>query len=302
MRSKHGRWWRKEPEEPEVVVEFTSSFRGEEPTTDEESVEYEAALAELRAATESRTAVFETYVDTKLQPDPSVRAVARGTTSCPSCGTVFEVPLKSSRKCPACAARVIVRSHDGNKFVVTAEESEIIAARKKIMASLRKAYSRVEWFGVTAEALVETLEGLGPGFGPRDASWRLLNLQLVEFAQAGSLSDTSFVCASMARQLCDEGKDYSEILTRSFELQAKWESQRTLPSDADGLRILACSCDACVADDDRVVPWGDLEETANGLSGPLPHLDCEHAICPCSYQAHYASSIWVRDREEPHSQ
>ncbi len=288
MRSKHGRWWRKGPEEPEVVVEFTSSFHGAKPTTEEESLEYDAALAELRAATESRTAVFETYVDTKLPPDPSARAVARGTTSCPSCGTVFEVPLKSSRKCPACAARVIVRSHDGNKFVVTPEESELIAERKKIMASLRKAYSRVEWFGVTPEALVETLEGLGPGYTPRDASWQLLNLQLVEFAQAGSLREASVVCTGMARQLCDEGKDYSEILTRSFELQAKGESQRTLPSDANGLRVSACSCEACIADNGRVVLWGDFEETESGLSGPLPHLDCEHAICPCSYQAHYA--------------
>ncbi len=291
MSSNRGRWWRKEPEEPEVIVEFASSFHGAEPTTEEESLEYEASLAELRAATESRTAVFEAYVDTKLPPDPSVSAAARGNTSCPSCGAVFEVPLKSSRKCPACAVRVIVKSHDGNKFVVTADEAELIAARKKIMASLRKAHSRVDWFGVTPEALIETLEGLGAGFGPRDASWRLLNLQLVEFAQAGSLSDAAFVCASMARQLADEGKDYSEILTRSFELQAKGEAQRTLSSDSNGLRITACSCEACIADDDRIVPWADLQETANGLSGPLPHLECEHAICPCSYQAHYASSL-----------
>jgi predicted RNA-binding Zn-ribbon protein involved in translation (DUF1610 family) len=252
----------------------------------------EVDAAELRAATKARTTLFESRVDLMVGADPTELASTRGTNVCPACGTVFEGELKSSRKCPECKQKIVVRSKDGSKLLLTEAESDLVGTRKKALADLRKAHDRVKYFEVSAEQFLATLDELGAGYSPRDASWRILNEQMADAIRCGSYSDMSFIYSTMARQLLDEGKDFSDSLNMSAECgaQAEWLQAKELGIDNyEGLRISSCNCSVCATDDGRLVRWDELEPTPRGLSGPLPHLNCESGICHCMYQIYSAT-------------
>jgi hypothetical protein len=272
-----------------LTISVSSTYGEGQPLTSREREEYEAGLAELRAVTTARTALFESRVNLIIGTDPTELASTRGTNVCPACGTVLEGEIKSSRKCPECKQKIVVRTKDGSKLLLTKSESDVVGARKNALADLRKAHDRVKYFEVSSEQFLATLDDLGAGYSPRDASWRILNEQMADAVRRGSYSDMSFIYSTMARQLSDEGKDFSDSLTKSAECgaQAEWLQAKELGIDNyAGLRISSCNCSVCATDDGRLVLWDELDSTPRGFSGPLPHLDCENRVCHCMYQIH----------------
>ena len=229
---------------------------------------------------EHNHAVIEAYVAKRFGPAPVESISPPPVTVCPYCGSLFDAPLKRSRKCPTCHEAIVLRTVDGRRVAFTEDQARAVDERNALLTDYRKAFRRAGSVGFTVEQFTDTLASLGPGYQPRDASWRLLIQAALDAMKAGDFFTVARAYQLEAEQLRDEARDPTQCLSFSMEAEALYYRNQ---GDVKSLTIRSCTCGVCDVDNGRKLAWGDFQQGKFGLVGPLPHVDCAKGFCTCSY-------------------
>lgn len=211
--------------------------------------------------------------------------------ACPNCGTILDPPPSSSRLCPRCRHRIVVRHSEGRAIYLAEAAVEVYEAeRRRDVEQAAWARRRRTWLQLAR------LVG-----GPPDRRQRVaaapLSAASVEAARALYLAAAERAVRAARR---DKGwEDVARIRRRQAAALFE-EAGRSLPvpdevvalhreSVAATLRGLsavareaelvgAACCPACRADNGRTFRIADELRTPR-----LPHPDCPRGLCACDW-------------------
>ncbi len=234
----------------------------------------------------------------RAKPAKAAARVVAVAASCPYCAVLLEPPPTSSRGCPRCRHRIVVKRLDGRTVYLT--EAAVLffeAERRRIASSHRWTRERERWLKLGAEA-----------GAPAERAARLAAAQLseetVEAARALFMNtvERAFRSAKRDRRWEDASRIRREQAMALFRLA---RSPSTLPEaiitlHRDGVAaelrgiaeiakeaelVGAACCDVCRADDGRIC------RIAKELLAPrLPHPGCPKGLCRCRWD------LTARDR------
>jgi DNA-directed RNA polymerase subunit RPC12/RpoP len=211
--------------------------------------------------------------------------------SCPYCAMQLEPPPTSSRSCPRCRHRIVVKRIEGRVIYLTeAAVAFFEAERRRIAGAARFTRERARWLKLAAAA----------GAPPERAA-RLVAAQLseetVDAARALYMTtvERAFRSAKRERRWDDASRIRREQAMALFRVPGSG----SIPSEAlvtlhrEGVAaelrglaeiakeaelVSAACCDACRADDGRIV------RIAQELLAPrLPHAGCIKSLCRCRW-------------------
>jgi hypothetical protein len=211
--------------------------------------------------------------------------------SCPYCAMQLEPPPTSSRSCPRCRHRIVVKRIEGRVIYLTeAAVAFFEAERRRIAGAARFTRERARWLKLAAAA----------GAPPERAA-RLVAAQLSEETvdAARALYMTTVERAFRAAKRERRWDDASRIRREQAMALFRVPGSGTIPSEAvvtlhrkgvsaelrglaeiakEAELVSAACCDACRADDGRIV------RIAQELLAPrLPHAGCPKGLCRCRW-------------------
>ena len=234
----------------------------------------------------------------RAKPAKAAAKVVAVAASCPYCAVLLEPPPTSSRGCPRCRHRIVVKRLDGRTVYLT--EAAVLffeAERRRIASSHRWTRERERWLKLAAEA-----------GAPAERAARLAAAQLseeaVEAARALFMNtvERAFRSAKRDRRWEDASRIRREQAMALFRLA---RSPSTPPeaiitlhrggvaAELRGIAEIAkeaelvgaACCDVCRADDGRIC------RIAKELLAPrLPHPGCPKGLCRCRWD------LTARDR------
>ena len=223
---------------------------------------------------------------------------AAAAASCPYCALLLEPPPTSSRGCPGCRQRIVVKRIDGRTVYLT--EAAVIffdAERRRIASSKRWIRERERWLKLAAAA-----------GAPPDRAARLAAAHLSEASveAARSLYMTTVERAFRSARRERRWEDASRIRRDQAVTLLRLAGSPLTPPKAlvtlhrDGVAVelrgiaeiardaelvSATCCDVCRADDGRIC------RISHELLVPrLPHLGCPKGLCKCRWD------LTARDR------
>jgi hypothetical protein len=234
----------------------------------------------------------------RAKPAKAAAKVVAVAASCPYCAVLLEPPPTSSRGCPRCRHRIVVKRLDGRTVYLT--EAAVLffeAERRRIGSAARFTRERVRWLKLAAAA----------GAAPERAA-RLVAAQLseetVDAARALYMTtvERAFRSAKRERRWEDASRIRREQAVALFRLA----ESRSIVSEAvvtlhrEGVAaelrglaeiakeaelVSAACCDVCRADD------GQVCRISQELMAPrLPHPGCPKGLCRCRWD------LTARDR------
>ena len=265
-----------------------ASPRGAQPHPPEE--------VQLRG-TRPRRASAHRAAPAKAEPAPSA-----GAASCPYCALLIDPPPESSRGCPRCRHRIIVKRVDGRAVYLT--EAAVLffdAERRRNASSRRWTRERQRWLKLAAAAGV-----------PVQRAARLAAAQVAEDVVEAARTlymttvERSFRSAKRDRRWEDASRIRRQQAMALFRLAGSPlmppEGVITLHQDGvaaelrgiaktarDAELVSAACCDVCKADDGRICRI--VEE----LRAPrLPHQGCPKGLCRCRWDLAVRDQMTLR--------
>ncbi len=224
----------------------------------------------------------------------STKAMMMAAAWCPSCGTLLEPAPTASRRCAQCRERIIVKRVDGRTvFLAEAVLPVYEAERKRFANASRLARECQRWLRLAAiaGAPAEKLEARARSAVARPseeavAASRVLYLGTVERAYQQAKRERRWEEASRIRRA------HALVLHREAGSPAPpTEPIVKLHRDAmaaalrgiaemvrDAELVAAACCDACRADDRRIV-----RISAELRAPSLPHDGCPRGLCSCRW-------------------
>ncbi len=208
------------------------------------------------------------------------RAVEEQPVACPHCGTVLDTPPKSSRKCPACRDKIVVRTRrsDGAKLYLTENDAKVYDGERKADAFRNKALRAAANIGMDEKAFERKEKELlarSSGWSPGDVFWALAGEKAKEQALAGDLHGLSMTYFHQALWLYDEGRPYARLKVESEKARA----QSYANGGCQELQVSGgAGCDNCKPFDGRVYP---VEEAVK--EWPVPSEECTNGWCLCMW-------------------
>ena len=208
------------------------------------------------------------------------RAVEEQPVACPYCGTVLDTPPKSSRKCPACRDKMVVRTRrsDGAKLYLTENDAKVFDAERKADAFRNKAIRAAADIGMDQTAFERTEKELlakSPGYGPGDVFWALANKLLANQMRSGDWHGLSMTYFHQALWLHNEGRPYARL---KVEAQKALAQSYVARLDRQELQIDARCCPNCNKFNGRIYP---IERAIN--EWPVPVDECTNGWCLCTW-------------------
>ena len=199
--------------------------------------------------------------------------------ACPYCGNVLDTPPKSSRKCPACRDKIVVRTrrNDGAKLYLTENDAKVFDAERKADAFRNKAIRAAADMGMDQTAFERTEKELlakSPGYGPGDVFWALANKQLAKQMRSDNWHGLSMTYFHQALWLHNEGRPYAHLKVESEKALAQSFAGR----DCQELEVMGGCCPNCDQFKGRVYP---IEQAVNVW--PVPVEDCTNGWCTCMW-------------------
>ena len=218
--------------------------------------------------------------------------------SCPYCAVLLEPQPTSSRGCPRCRQRIIVKRIDGRVVYLTeAAVAFFEAERRRVAGAARFTRERERWLKLAAAA-----------GAPPDRAARLTAAQLseetVDAARALYMNTVqhAFRTAKRERRWEDASRIRREQAMALFRLPGSGSTpseavvtlhREGVAAELRGLAeiakeaelVSAACCDACRADNGRIV-----RITQELLAPRLPHPGCTKGICRCRWD------LTARDR------
>ena len=213
---------------------------------------------------------------------------------CPSCAIPLEPVPTSSRRCPQCRERIIVKRVEGHTVFLAESVLPVFEAeRRRVANASRLARECQRWLRLAAiaGAPAEKLEARARSAVARPseeavAASRVLYLGTVERAYQEAKRERRWEKASRIR------RDHALVLYREAGSPVPPSAvvlklhrdvmAATLRGIAEMVRdaelVAAACCDACLADDRRIVRISaELREPS------LPHEACPKGLCGCRW-------------------
>jgi len=230
------------------------------------------------------------------------RASSAFPASCPYCALLLQPPPESSRRCPRCRQRIIVKSVDGRAVYLTEAALLVFDSERRRSASSRRwTKERKRWLKLAIEA----------GAPPQRAA-RLAAAQLSEDAVEAARTlymttvERSFRVAKRDRRWDDASRIRREQAMALFRVAgspltppegivelardgvaAELRGLAEITRDAE--LVSAACCDSCKADDGRIYRiTQELREPRR------PHLGCPKGLCRCRWDLAARDQTTVR--------
>jgi hypothetical protein len=224
-----------------------------------------------------------TKTKSRSAPPPAV--------SCPYCALLLQPPPASSRRCPRCRQRIVVKRVDGRAVLLT-EASVLVfnAERERIATSVRLGRERERWLrlAATAGAPAQRRERLAAAALTAEtvASSRALYLGTVDRAVKVARRDRDWETAARIRR--DQALALHRVagsplpppgeLVALLREGAAAELRGISDISREAELVSARCCPACTADDGRIF------RIATELRTPrLPHVGCPRGLCRCAW-------------------
>jgi len=199
--------------------------------------------------------------------------------ACPYCGIVLDTPPTSSRKCPACGDKIVVRTRrsDGAKLYLTAADAKAFDAERKADAFRNKAIRAAANIGLDKTAF-ERMQGellaKSPGYGPGDVFWALANRLSAKQMRGGDWQGLSMTYFHQALWLYETGRPYEQLKVEAEKARAQDYALRGIRQ----LEIMGGCCDNCGRFQSRIYP---IEQALR--EWPVPVEECTNGWCVCTW-------------------
>lgn len=217
---------------------------------------------------------------------PAVPAVA-----CPNCGVVLDPPPVSSRLCPRCRRRIVVRHSEGRAIYLTEAAVEVFEAeRRRVVDEQTWTRQRRSWLQLArlVGAPIDRRQRLAaaPLNGATVQSARTLYLAAADRAVREARRDKHWedVARIRHRQAAALFEEAGSSLPPPDEIvslyrEAVAATLRGLSAVAREAELVGATCCAtCRADNERVFKIADELRTPR-----LPHPDCPRGLCACDW-------------------
>ena len=224
-----------------------------------------------------------------VQPAPVPLVIAQ--VACPNCGIVLAPPPKSTRLCPRCRHRIVVRRSEGRTIYLTEAAVEVFESeRRRGVEEETWTRQRRSWLQLAQTVNV-----------PADKRQRLaaapLSAEVVHAAR--SLYMVAAERAIRAARHERHWEDVARLRRRQAAALYEEEGGHPPPSDEilalhrDGLAatlrelatisrdaelVGAACCAACRAENEHIFKIADELRTPR-----LPHAGCPHGLCACDW-------------------
>ncbi len=211
--------------------------------------------------------------------------------ACPNCGVVLDPPPTSSRLCPRCRRRIVVRHVDGRAIYLTEAAVEVFEAERERDAAVEEwTRQRRSWLqlarGVGAPADRRRRLERGPLTEATVLSARSLYLITVDHAVRAARRDKQWdeVARLRRRQAAALFEETGAVAPPSDEVlalhrEAMAATLRALEAVSREAELVGASCCAiCRADDERIFKITDELRTPR-----LPHAGCPRGLCACDW-------------------
>jgi hypothetical protein len=226
-----------------------------------------------------------------LHFEPAAPAQAPASVACPNCGVLLDPPPVSSRLCPRCRRRIVVRHTDGRAIYLTEAAVEVFEAERQRDIDARTwERDRRSWLQLARLVAV-----------PADRRQRIatapLSAATVEAARALYLAaadrgarearhekrweDVARIRQRQVAALYEEAGGHPPVPADILDLyrdgiNATLRGLSALASDVE--LVGASCCAACRADNERIF------RIADELRVPrLPHPECPRGLCACDW-------------------
>lgn len=211
--------------------------------------------------------------------------------ACPNCGIVLDPPPKSTRLCPRCRRRIVVRHADGRAIYLTEAAVEVFEAERH-RGAMEEQWSRERRDWLQLGRLV----GAPPDRRRRVAeatlsaatvqAARTLYLVAAERAVRGARREKRWEdvarirgrqAAALFKEAGGEAPPGEEVVALYREgMAATLRQLATVARDVD--LVAASCCAACRVDDERTFRIADELRTPR-----LPHASCPRGLCACDW-------------------
>ena len=200
-----------------------------------------------------------------VQPDPV----------CPYCGHKYEKFPSSKSKCPACGEKVMVRSREKIKRLMTTDQAAAYDQEKKERAHLNKIRNYLSMARLDPDELQivheQVMEDSGREVSVEDAVMRIIESSLREAKRRKDYEAATWICFARTHLLRDNDREF-------FPSLQEWHQMRLMDKQKEALRnrentklIVSpgCKCVECKKVDGRVL---SIDEALRDL--PLPVKGC----------------------------
>jgi hypothetical protein len=235
---------------------------------------------------------FEPWRTPPPEPaEPAPVPAAPVVVSCPNCGIVLDPPPKSSRLCPRCRRRIVVRRVDGRTIYLTEAAVEVFESERQ-RGALEQTWTRQrrDWLTLARQVGAPTDRRQRIEDGPLSAATvqaaRTLYLSNVERLVRAARRDKHWgeVARLRRRQATALYEEAGAIPPPSDEILGLYRegmtaTLRELSAVARGAELVgAACCAACRADNERTFKIVDELRTPR-----LPHAACPKGLCACDW-------------------
>jgi hypothetical protein len=226
--------------------------------------------------------------------------------ACPNCGVLLEPPPASSRLCPRCRRKIVVRHTDGRAIYLTEAAVEVFEAERQREIDARTwERERRNWLQlarmVAAPADRRQRLAAGPVSPAVVQAARALYLTAADRAarearQEKRWEDVARIRQREAAALFDETGGRPPVAADILDLyrdgiNATLRGLAVLASDVE--LVGASCCASCRADNERIF------RIADELRVPrLPHPDCPRGLCACDWWPTVRSAAKKRTRRK----
>ena len=200
---------------------------------------------------------------------------------CPACGVKLDPAPTSSRKCPHCDAKVVVRKERGQAFFLTQEQDQERKKQKANEQEIERCLAAANLIGCSDSDFERATDELRKEWGkdpsPSDVFWRLANSMVIEYSAANDFHRVALTYRKMADHVCAKGKDWSGVAREGVLHELREASKYVEPSTM--MSIGTCDCDVCAADSRKLL-------LTEALANPgLPHEGCLNPPCKCRFES-----------------
>ncbi len=226
------------------------------------------------------------------QPPPEAQQPAPvAAAACPNCGAILDPPPTSSRLCPRCRRRIVVRHADGRAIYLTEAAVEVFESeRQREIDEQTWERERRRWLQLANLVAVPAERRQRLAAAPLSAAAvqaaRSLYLTAAERGvrearQEKRWEDLARIRGRQAAALFDESGHRPPVPDEILELYREGitATLRGLALHAREVELVGASCcPACRADNERIFKVADELRTPR-----LPHPGCPRGLCACDW-------------------
>jgi hypothetical protein len=202
--------------------------------------------------------------------------------ACPHCGCVLDPPPSGSRRCPECREQIVVRTREGQRFLLTPAGATRYDAERQHEFSNNRARRHAESLGIDEPEWRRAENELTARFGqPASASdvfWNLANHRAINAAAEGEWHAAQMTYLRMARHLREEGRESMHVHREALRCSVRnlLAEAAIIGQNDPPIQVLQCrpDCEVCRPDAGRIFRVEQLLSE----DPPLPH-DC--GMCAC---------------------